>query len=209
MEVPSLLVCLAGMIAAFAAGRWSTLAGPAPLRLKRLDDVAPEVAPSLSAPPEGHGDVRVPSLLRDVRGEVHNLKVGGFRFNVLVSRAGSIRSGDVHRSDQYDVIFSGLVSVTTRERGRDRVREYGAGQLLVIPRHVPHLFRFLNDTVMAEWWAGPFEARYYRPYRTHVDRSMQVLREAKRGGGEAAHRPMMGGRKVKAERRAKEGGKGA
>ena len=51
---------------------------------------------------------------------------------------------------------------------------------MVIPRHVPHIFRFVNDTVMAEWWAGSFEARYYRPYRTLVDRATHAMRDARR-----------------------------
>ena len=62
----------------------------------------------------------------------------------------------------------------------DRTREYGPGELAVIPRHVPHIFRFVNDTVLAEWWTGSFEARYYRPYRTIVDRATHAMREAKR-----------------------------
>ena len=44
--------------------------------------------------------------------------------------------------------------MTTREYGRDVSREYTAGQLVVIPAHTPHIFEFLNRTVMAEWWAG-------------------------------------------------------
>ena len=71
-----------------------------------LNDVADEVKRALYSPPEGHGEVEVPSVMRDVRGEIHNLRIGGVRFNVLVSRAGTMRSGDVHAQTQYDLILA-------------------------------------------------------------------------------------------------------
>ena len=52
------------------------------------------------------------SVLRDARGEIHNLKIGAARFNVLASRAGAMRSGDVHRSRQLDLVFRGLLTLT-------------------------------------------------------------------------------------------------
>eukprot|EP00316_Scyphosphaera_apsteinii_P017231 CAMPEP_0119330014 /NCGR_PEP_ID=MMETSP1333-20130426/77309_1 /TAXON_ID=418940 /ORGANISM="Scyphosphaera apsteinii, Strain RCC1455" /LENGTH=184 /DNA_ID=CAMNT_0007339291 /DNA_START=76 /DNA_END=630 /DNA_ORIENTATION=+ len=158
----------------FFLGRWSAQRESA-TSLPTLADVAPEVAAALYAPPPGHGEVKVPSVAKDIRGEVHNLQIGGFRFNILVSSAGSLRSGDVHKSNQLDFIFAGRVVVTTREHGRDMTREYGAGSYIIIPKMIPHIFYFLNTTVMAEWWDGPFECRYYRPYRRLVDRAMKTL----------------------------------
>lgn len=70
--------------------------------------------------------------------------------------------------------------MTTREGGRDREQEYGAGQLIVIPKNVPHIFHFLNQTVMAEWWTEPFETRYYTPYRSIVEHSLRAMRESRR-----------------------------
>lgn len=163
---------------AFIGGRLS--AGTFDRVPPSIKDVAPDVADHLYAPPPRHGEVAVPSVVRDSRGAVHNLKIGGFRFNVLVSSANTLRSGDVHRANQYDMIFSGKVRVTTRERGRDVEREYTAGELVVIPAHVPHIFTFLNDTVMAEWWYTDFETRYYKPYRAKVD---SALHDAAGGGG--------------------------
>jgi len=160
------------VLVAFLAGRWSGDMGPAWWQVP-LADVAPEVATHLYSPPPRHGDVMVPSVVSDGRGEVHNLKFGSFRVNILVSRAGTLRSGDVHRARQLDMIFSGRVVITTREHGRDVEREYVGGQLCVIPENVPHIFRFVNDTVMAEWWQPQgFEARYYAPYRRKVDAAL-------------------------------------
>ena len=93
----------AALIVAFCAGRWSA-AAPRPTPLA---DVAPDVRESLYSPPPGHGEVQVPSTVSDARGEVHNLRLGGFRFNVLVSKEGTMRSGDVHTREQLDMIFAG------------------------------------------------------------------------------------------------------
>ena len=143
------------LAAAFLAGRWTHSFGTGS-PLVELSDVAPEERHLLYTPPPGHGAVEVSttttSVLRDARGEIHNLRIGAARFNVLASLAGAMRSGDVHRSRQLDMVFSGLCTVTTREAGRDVRRTYGAGSLIELPAHVPHAFEFLNDTVMAEWW---------------------------------------------------------
>ena len=182
------------LAAAFLAGRWTHSVGTGSPQAE-LSDVAPEERHLLYTPPPGHGAVEVSttttSVLRDARGEIHNLRIGAARFNVLASLAGAMRSGDVHRSRQLDMVFSGLCTVTTREAGRDVRRTYGAGSLIELPAHVPHAFEFLNDTVTAEWWpdAAAFEARYYRPYRAKVDRAyaaMEGVASGKQGRG-ASH----------------------
>ncbi len=199
--------------AAFITGRlthtgWDLF----PTGRPKLQDVAPEERDLLYSPPTGHGVVEVPSIHRDARGEIHNLQIGDARFNVLVTYAGAMRSGDVHRSRQLDLVFSGLCAVTTRERGRNVCRypnvaphtsrtlqchpptqrqpravatcaqvrrEYGPGSLIEIPANVPHIFEFINDTVMAEWWPdAAFEARYYKPYRAKVDSANAAMEEA-------------------------------
>ena len=164
-----------GLIA-FIAGRWT---GARESKAPRLAAVAPDVEPHLYSPPPKHGEVAVPSTVRDARGAVHNLRIGGFRFNVLESRAGTVRSGDVHKANQLDMVFSGHCRVTTRERGHDVTRDYYGGQFIVIPAHTPHIFRFVNDTVMAEWWdADGFEARYFKPYRQIVDAALEEVTQA-------------------------------
>ena len=172
MVLPTGVIVALSSIAAFLAGRWSSVSQPGKPAI--LKEVASDVAPHLYSPPPFHGEVAVSSTVRDARGEVHNLRIGGFRFNVLVSEKGTLRSGDVHRNDQLDMIFSGHVQVTTRENGVDVVREYKGGDFLVIPAHTPHIFHFLKRTVMAEWWTDEvFECRYYRPYREKVDAALQ------------------------------------
>ena len=166
---------LGAVLVAFAAGRYSNM----PPRECAPADVTPAVRARLRSPPAGHGEERVPSTKHDVRGSILNLRVGGFRFNVLHTKRGMLRSGDVHKLRQYDMLFAGSVRVTTRERERDVVREYQAGQLVVIPANVPHIFEALSDTVMAEWWDGPgFEARYYLPYRSEVDAALAARKRS-------------------------------
>ena len=162
---------------AFAAGRWSVGQDP---RDYVLADVTPAVQAELRAPPEGHGEEKVPSTKRDVRGSIHNMRIGGFRFNVLTTKRGMLRSGDVHKARQFDMIFSGSVRVTTREHDTDVQRVYHGGQLVIIPANVPHIFEALSDTVMAEWWEGDskFECRYYNPYRRKVDAATEQARRS-------------------------------
>ena len=54
------------------------------------------------------------------------------------------------------------------------------------------IFPLLNDTVMAEWWDGAFEARYYRPYRKGVDRALREMQQDGRrlSNARAAAKPM-------------------
>jgi hypothetical protein len=69
----------------------------------------------------------------------------------------------------------GSVRLTTRENGQDIVRSFGSTDRIALPPNIPHLFEFLTDTVMAEWWESPFEARYYKPYRERVDQNFREM----------------------------------
>lgn len=116
-------------------------------------------------------------VFRDKRGRIHQCGVGGMRFNVLTSKAGTYRAGDYHSVQQFDVVLSGLVHVYMTARDDPdfggKVVTLQPHTLLVIPPEVPHLFRFDEDTVMLEWWDGPFEATYYEPYRAIVEGRVQ------------------------------------
>jgi mannose-6-phosphate isomerase-like protein (cupin superfamily) len=80
-----------------------------------------------------------------------------------------MRSGDYHPNIQYDIILSGRVRLTLRKGEEDVSSEIGPGELIEIPPNTPHLFEFLEDTVMLEWWDGEFSAEYYGPYRDLID----------------------------------------
>ena len=61
------------------------------------------------------------------------------------------------------------------ERGRERTRIVAGGDRVVIPAHTPHLYEFLEDTVMTESWVHArdrtrcaFEAWFHAPLRGRV-----------------------------------------
>ncbi len=178
-----MLLVIGPWLAVFLAGRWSVGSGSIakPWRYYLYGPGSGVDKTLLTEPPSGHSEVQVPSVLQDARGSIHNLRIGGFRFNVLVSKAGALRSGDVHTTRQHDFIFSGEAQLTTLEYGADVNRRYGAGDHIVIPENTPHLFAFMNDTVMAEWWEGDFDCKYYTPYRDLVAKHMQSVARKQAG----------------------------
>jgi hypothetical protein len=109
------------------------------------------------------------SVFSDNRGSIHRLVEGGRSYNLLYTKRGYLRSGDLHTVNQNDLILTGKVELWLRQNDQDIKRIYGPTSLIVIPPAIPHLFRFLEDTVMAEWWDGPFRAWYYRPYRKIIE----------------------------------------
>src|SRR3989344_2992884 len=117
---------------------------------------------------------------RDVRGEIRKFDINGTKFNLITTKAGAFRSGDVHKSAQYDLILEGKFKITMRKKNRNVVVKKGKNNLVIIPPKTPHLFEALKDSVMIEWWSGPFEATYYKPYRRIVEASIEM---AKRKAG--------------------------
>lgn len=136
--------------------------------------------------------IPTPSIYYDGRGEIHNISVnenndavlqsspGGKdrRLNILYTNKGVMRSGDLHPNVQCDFVFAGSVQVWTLDKdGSTKKTIYGPKQYIEIPPYVPHVFNFLEDTVMAEWWEGRdgtssnFRAWFYKPYRCIVDES--------------------------------------
>lgn len=118
--------------------------------------------------PVGPGNLDQP-FFEDARGFIRRIKKDGHAVNILFTRKGFMRSGDLHKVIQYDFFFSGACEVWFRQDGKDVKKVYSKNSFLEIPPGTPHLFNFLEDTLMAEWWDGPFEAWYYRPYRNIIE----------------------------------------
>lgn len=136
----------------------------------------PEIlsCPNVSVSEAVNKPVPVPSRYVDERGEIHNLSVGSKRINLLSTKAGVMRSGDIHRDTQHDFIFSGSVQVwILKEDGCTVKKVYNRNSYIAISPFTPHIFEFLEDTVMAEWWDTPFYAWFYDPYRAIVKESFQ------------------------------------
>jgi hypothetical protein len=126
------------------------------------------------APARVNAAVATPSVYVDERGEIHNFKIGGRRLNLLHTKSGAMRSGDIHKDYQHDFVFSGAVEVWCLEKdGSTRKQIYRENQ---------YVFHFLEDTVLAEWWDGPFHAWFYKPYRKIVEASFTG-----RQGGQFLH----------------------
>jgi hypothetical protein len=41
---------------------------------------------------------------------------------------------------------------------------------------VPHLFEFLEDNYMVEWWDCDFRSWYYQPYRDRISRAFEAAK---------------------------------
>lgn len=109
----------------------------------------------------------------DQRGELHVNKIKGADFNAIFTKAGAYRAGDYHSAEQYSVVLKGEVEITLRQNHQDIIKKYGPNELIVIPTNTPHLYKFLADTVMIEWLAGPYTPRYYEPYRKIIDQQLK------------------------------------
>lgn len=108
-------------------------------------------------------------LHSDCRGEIRRYNIDGTKFNILTTKAGALRSGDYHPNTQYNIILKGRLEITLRQDGRDVVMEKDPNELIEIPPNTPHLFKSLTESVIIEWWSGPFEVQYYEPYRKLVE----------------------------------------
>lgn len=116
-------------------------------------------------------------VFKDDRGEIRRHEMEGVKYNALFSKAGILRSGDMHPNTQYDLILMGEFEITLRQGDEDVVITKKANELLEIPPDTPHLFRSVTDTVMIEWWDGPFEAEYYEPYRKLIEAQLEEMKK--------------------------------
>jgi len=125
-------------------------------------------SPDVFKPETKPGSLEQP-VFTDARGTIHRLNIDGFKVNLLSTKKGFMRSGDLHKNRQFDFIFSGKVELWLKQDGKDVKKTIGPNTFIEIPPGIPHLFSFLEDTVMAEWWDGPFEGWYYKPYRDIIE----------------------------------------
>lgn len=112
---------------------------------------------------------------QDVRGTINRLDFSGTKINAIFTKKGFMRSGDLHPNIQFDLILSGKIELWTLEKGETIKKILGPNTFVAIGPHVPHLFNFLEDTLMMEWWDGPFEAWFYRPYRDIIDKQFKKM----------------------------------
>lgn len=127
-------------------------------------------SPHVSEGPGRIAKAPVPSIYVDDRGDIHRLRVGGKRINLLYSVKGVMRSGYLHPHVMHDTVISGSVEVWTLAPTGTVKTVYEQYQHFEIAPYVPHILYFLQDTVIAEWWHAPdFQCWYYHPYRKIID----------------------------------------
>jgi hypothetical protein len=103
---------------------------------------------------------------------------GARRINLLFTKKGVMRSGDIHVNTQHDFVFAGSVEVWLLQGDGSTIKHiYKEYQYIRVPPLVPHIFHFLEDTSIAEWWEPePFQAWFYSPYRRLVEQSFDGTR---------------------------------
>jgi hypothetical protein len=144
-----------------------------------IDQLPVGTAEILNSPhvTEGPGRIArapVPSIFVDDRGDIHRLRVGHQRLNLLYSKQGVMRSGYLHPHPLHSIVITGQVEVWTLEDSGTVKNMYSQYDHFTIPPYVPHILHFptSNDTILAEWWSPPnaeFQCYYYHPYRTAID----------------------------------------
>ena len=107
---------------------------------------------------------------------------GGEYVNLVYTRAGFLRSGDVHKCEQLNHIVFGRATLTQLRRGRETATQLRGGDVVRIPPHVPHLYAFHDDSLMTETWRHPdgtpceFRAWLYKPLRDRIPPASAVKR---------------------------------
>jgi hypothetical protein len=138
-------------------------------------------SPHVSEGPGRIANSPVPSVYNDDRGEIHRIRVGQRRMNILFSRTGVMRSGYLHPHDMYDFVVSGKVEVwTLNARGTEK-KQYGPREFFKLDPYTPHVLHFLEDTITLEFWEGPFRCWYYHPYRRIVQLQNSLVEEKTHG----------------------------
>jgi hypothetical protein len=136
-------------------------------------------SPHVSEGPGRIANAPVPSVFSDDRGEIHRLRVGHKRINLLHSKANVMRSGYLHPNNTHDFVVFGKVEVWTLTATCTTKTIYTAGQYFVTPKYTPHILHFLNETVVVEWnEPGPFRCWYYHPYRRIIDIQNSLLSQS-------------------------------
>ena len=187
-------LCLGALV-----GRWTAPSGPAceDAVFRRYGDPKvyerPEITPAPASPsPRGSfsfSDARGTYERREFESVAGEDPDDPPYVNIVRTVPGQLRSGDVHKCHQVNVLAFGRARVTTVEKdGRERTRVVTGGDRVVIPAHTPHLYEFLEDTVMTESWVHArdrtrcaFEAWFHAPLRERVGDPKKTFARDERG----------------------------
>lgn len=116
--------------------------------------------------------MKVKLIHEDKRGKIFKVRIGKINFNVMTRKKGTLMSGDYHPHNQFDVVLKGSVKITLKKEKEEEEIVKKANEFIKIPSGIPHMFEALEDTILLEWWDGPYEQKIYKPYRKIVESSI-------------------------------------
>jgi len=132
---------------------------------------------------------------RDARGAYQRHVFGeGSKYNktyvnLVYTHKGHSRSGDLHACEQVNHLVWGRAKLTRLIHGEETETLLRAGETVKIAPHVPHLYYFVEDTLMTEVWQHPgthkpcpFKAWYFQPFRDRIAAESVERTDVKSGG---------------------------
>jgi hypothetical protein len=130
-------------------------------------NVIPHHCSDVDSNPHKRMGIPTPSIYSDNRGEIHNIKVNNDkRINILYTKRGYLRSGDLHPNTQCDFVFSGKLRVWTLEDdGSTKITNYGA-QILLLYHEQYHMY--LNLLKIQCWRNGGNRLDFRRGFISHI-----------------------------------------
>ena len=132
-------------------------------------------SPHVSEGPGRIASAPVPSIFVDDRGEIHRLRVGGKRINMLFSKKDVMRSGYLHNHKTFSFVVSGKVELWLLKPEGTVKTVHGPNEFFCVESFYPHILHFLEDTIISEWWEGKFQCWYYHPYRRLVQLQNELV----------------------------------
>ena len=120
------------------------------------------------------------AVFTDARGKYMRFETGSANapyLNVVFSKKGSMRSGDIHKCWQVNYVANGKALLTTLKpfgKPPETTETYESNHVIRIPPHAPHIFSFVEDTLFTENWENEdgspceFKAWFYLPFRKRI-----------------------------------------
>lgn len=102
---------------------------------------------------------------KDRRGWMAAADVLKHRFLLIFTKAGMLRGGDYHSRIQYDIIIKGEIEITYRYSRKEKTINVSSLNLVKSERGIPHLFRFLKNTLLIQIIRKDSATEFYKPYR--------------------------------------------
>ena len=107
-------------------------------------------------------------IFKDQRGEIRRFNIKGIKFNLVFTKPKIYRGGESHPNWQYILNLKGKIEIKMKFPNKELTIKPKKNELISIPPHIPHIMKSLTNSIMMEWWSGPFQCKYYPPYRKLV-----------------------------------------